>query len=71
MVSSPVNGQNLKVSMLTAAHKWTQAEYMQPLLQTRFRVAKPAGGTCFMTLLAYLQYASTQCDEEPLYIFDE
>lgn len=44
---------------------------MRPLLQTKFRVAKPVGGTCYMMLLNYLQYASSQHDEEPLYIFDE
>jgi hypothetical protein len=48
-----------------------EAEYMQPLLHTNFRVAKPLGGTCYMPLLDYLQYASGQNDEEPLYIFDE
>lgn len=54
-----------------AAHRWTDAEYMEPLLGTEFRVAKPYGGSCFMTLLDYLRYSRLQRDEEPLYIFDE
>ena len=45
--------------------------YLKPLLQTKFRVAKSYGGSCFMTLSDYLRYASLQHDEEPLYIFDE
>ena len=54
-----------------AADKWRDPRYLKPLLQIKFRVAKPFGGSCFMPLVDYLRYACQQQDEEPLYIFDE
>lgn len=61
---------SLRSHECVAARNWLDVSYMEPLMDTDFRVAKPFGGSCVMKLRHYLQYSSQQRDEEPLYIFD-